>query len=373
MVIKPVGRDAIERALELFDRSFRDSEEWAGWTGNNAHRHAIEFEGQLYPPKKVISLATGMPVSTFSGGPQSNSYLAARGFTVIPLRSSIIKPIPRFEIGRKYDRKTDIHGPFGGSFQSGIAPSNVADAIFLFTGESGQQYGYSDSDGFDALEGSVFSYTGEGQVGHMDFTRGNRAVRDHAKEGRALHLFRSLGKGKGQQYLGEFVYASHRFDQGPDRNGDERRLIIFELVPVEKAALIEDGGGAIEEAEHSAPKSLSEARIFAIAASHATEGKEEQSAIRTLYKRSKAVKDYVLMRAGGKCESCRESAPFLRIDGSPYLEPHHTTRLSDGGPDHPRYVGAICPACHREIHYGQYGAQKNEELQAYLMQIEGDL
>jgi len=52
--------------------------------------------------------------------------------------------------------------------------------------------------------------------------------------------------------------------------------------------------------------------------------------------RSLAISLYVLQRADGKCESCGNQAPFSRPNGSPYLEPHHTTRLADDGPDHRR-------------------------------------
>lgn len=283
------------------------------------------------------------------------------------------KLAPRFQTGRVYDRKTEINGPFGGSWQSGIAPSNVSAAIFLFTGESGAQYGYSDSDGFDSDGGAIFSYTGEGQIGDMEFTAGNRAVLEHGKDGRALHLFRSLGKGKGQRYLGEFVYASHRLEEGPDKNGNLRQLIIFQLVQVEAAAVLESMNSMEEDAvQPSEVTTLEEARSLAIAAASGGGATSESSAIRTLYKRSRAVRDYVLMRATGECESCKKPAPFARLDGTPYLEPHHTTRLSDGGVDHPKHVGAVCPACHREIHYGKHGAARNAELQAYLFQRESE-
>ncbi len=77
------------------------------------------------------------------------------------------------------------------------------------------------------------------------------------------------------------------------------------------------------------------------------------------YERSKAVRDYVLARANRVCESCERSAPFMRKDGSPYLEPHHIRRVSDGGPDHPSWVAAVCPNCHREIHHRKDGAAIN--------------
>jgi 5-methylcytosine-specific restriction enzyme A len=79
---------------------------------------------------------------------------------------------------------------------------------------------------------------------------------------------------------------------------------------------------------------------------------------------------YVLARASGKCESCHSAAPSSRPDDNPYLEPHHTKRLSDGGLDDPKWVGATCPNCHRRIHHGVDGAQLNQKLQEYLGKIE---
>ena len=73
-----------------------------------------------------------------------------------------------------------------------------------------------------------------------------------------------------------------------------------------------------------------------------------------------------LARAAGPCESCGKPAPFLRKNGNPYLEPHHFLRLADEGPDHPRWVGAVCPACHREIHHGVDGHAKNLALKQKL-------
>ncbi|MFL6446142.1 MAG: HNH endonuclease [Bryobacteraceae bacterium] len=70
------------------------------------------------------------------------------------------------------------------------------------------------------------------------------------------------------------------------------------------------------------------------------------------------------------CEACKQPAPFDRPDGKPYLEPHHTRRVSDGGPDHPSSVAAVCPNCHRRIHHGRDGKQYNVALQERLSEIE---
>jgi 5-methylcytosine-specific restriction protein A len=79
---------------------------------------------------------------------------------------------------------------------------------------------------------------------------------------------------------------------------------------------------------------------------------------------------YVQRRADGKCEGCLAPAPFKTKKRRPYLEPHHTTRLSDGGPDHPRHVIALCPTCHRRVHHGEDGDDYNDALKATLRAIE---
>jgi 5-methylcytosine-specific restriction enzyme A len=90
-----------------------------------------------------------------------------------------------------YNRRSDIHLKYGGSWQSGIAPSANNPYIFIFSGKSGHQHGYKD--GWD--NPYVFTYTGEGQAGDMKFTKGNLALRDHLQNGKRVFLFESEGKG----------------------------------------------------------------------------------------------------------------------------------------------------------------------------------
>jgi 5-methylcytosine-specific restriction enzyme A len=89
MPIPQVPPEAIRDAMGIFDRDLRDAPEWAGWEQNRAHRYAIEHDGSCYPVKQIVSLATGLPVSEFSGGQaagDANEYVAARGFPIVELR-----------------------------------------------------------------------------------------------------------------------------------------------------------------------------------------------------------------------------------------------------------------------------------------------
>jgi len=70
---------------------------------------------------------------------------------------------------------------------------------------------------------------------------------------------------------------------------------------------------------------------------------------------------YALKRSKGACEGCSAPAPFEGKEG-PFLEVHHLLRLGDGGPDHPENVIALCPNCHRRVHFGKDGEACNEKL-----------
>lgn len=72
----------------------------------------------------------------------------------------------------------------------------------------------------------------------------------------------------------------------------------------------------------------------------------------TTYQRDPSVKAWVFKNSNWICECCKKNSPFISNDGNPFLEVHHMKRLSDGGSDTVNNVVALCPNCHREIHYG---------------------
>lgn len=74
---------------------------------------------------------------------------------------------------------------------------------------------------------------------------------------------------------------------------------------------------------------------------------------RVEFVRDPAVVAFVLARAAGVCELCQRQAPFVRDDGEPFLEVHHVKLLAHDGPDVVENAAALCPNCHRELHYGR--------------------
>lgn len=370
--------DAIRNAIAVFDADYRGHIGWHDWEKRRSQKYALLHDGKIYPPKKIVALATGLDVNSFYGGRPTNSLLETHGFTIQRLHTEVAistPEIPGFQIGESYSRKSEITGKFGGSAQSGIAPSARTPSIFIFTGESGEEFGYSDH--FDE-NGNLF-YVGAGQEHDMVMSHGNLAITRHAQNGRALHAFKSIGKGK-YKYLGEFFYDSHELKRGPDKKGVDREIIVFYLVPVGATLTVEQPSPSEckpNKKATSLPLDLATLRAAAIAATIASAGAPGAAALkvrnRTFYERSEEVKNYVIARADGSCELCDKAAPFQKLDGTPYLEPHHINRLSDGGLDHPLYVGAICPTCHRHIHYGEGGAALNDELRERVLDKEAEI
>ena len=106
----------------------------------------------------------------------------------------------------------------------------------------------------------------------------------------------------------------------------------------------------LEEAVEAAAKLPSSTRKQILATESKTPVLTEVTT--RVYKRSPYVVAEVLLRAKGKCQSCKRDAPFLKEDGTPFLEVHHIEWLSKGGEDSVENAIALCPNCHRQAHYG---------------------
>ena len=72
----------------------------------------------------------------------------------------------------------------------------------------------------------------------------------------------------------------------------------------------------------------------------------------TKYVRDPEVVAWILNFANGICECCKKPAPFYKEDGTSFLEVHHLKQLADGGSDTTTNAIAVCPNCHRELHFG---------------------
>lgn len=268
-----------------------------------------------------------------------------------------------FEVGKTYNRRNDIHGNFKGQQYGGISTPAEHPYIFIFTGDSGEEYGYADGFGSDG----IFRYTGEGQEGDMQMAKGNLAILDHQQNGKEILLFESVSKGY-VRFLGICNYLEHHIEQRPDKNQKMRDAIVFHLEVLPQSRLNETYNEAPDRpVKPTRGKPLKVLRSIATSKTPANADPAEK-VVHVRY-RSEAIKLYAKKRAGKHCEGCGAEAPFESQSG-PYLEVHHLTRLADGGADSPENVIALCPTCHRRAHYSVDRLNFNGELTEKALAIE---
>ncbi|MDP9314434.1 MAG: EVE domain-containing protein, partial [Chloroflexota bacterium] len=85
MAIPDASREKLIEAMEHFDQEQRAT---SNWDTSPKYRYAIEHNGNRYPVKKIIGLATGVSLNTFSGGDEANHYVERRGLKVVRLHEN---------------------------------------------------------------------------------------------------------------------------------------------------------------------------------------------------------------------------------------------------------------------------------------------
>jgi len=155
-----------------------------------------------------------------------------------------------------------------------------------------------------------------------------------------IYVFIKEGENR-YTYSGIFKYVDHYVE--PDGSKWFRlRLSAVEMINVERELQI-----VVEKSRKDKAKDRQD-RL------RAAPRKPSKMIINTIvYRRSADVIVEVLNRANGYCEGCKRYAPFLRASNNePYLEVHHIVPLSEDGLDTVENSFALCPNCHREMHYG---------------------
>jgi hypothetical protein len=218
-----------------------------------SREYFVEYDGIRYDSKAIAGAAHGfqhpdrgpLRARDFSGGEQTiQRRLEYLGFNVVVDRAGLGAGDAPATAWTEWDlepgdriRRLDLHERYGGGGQGGIAPSAQTPNVLVFSdSRAGEKYGYV----FDGWRENIFHYTGEGQVGDQLMRSGNRAIRDHEQDGRALRVFKGV---RGTvEYDGEFrQIASPYYAEAPDRNGDTRQVIVFQLIRIDGSSSHEEG------------------------------------------------------------------------------------------------------------------------------------
>tara|TARA_Y100000992_G_C21236591_1_gene478449 strand:+ start:172 stop:1302 length:1131 start_codon:yes stop_codon:yes gene_type:complete len=132
-----------------------------------------------------------------------------------------------FKPGQKILRK-ELHKKLGGIEQGGISPTLTGHILLFSDKKQGEEFGYH-----NGWDGEIFLYYGSGQLGDMEFTKRNKSLLDHHKDGRRVHLFNGA---KGEvTYEGQFELDEKKpfqLIEDYDKENTERVAIVFRLLPV---------------------------------------------------------------------------------------------------------------------------------------------
>jgi 5-methylcytosine-specific restriction protein A len=205
----------------------------------------------------------------------------------------------------------------------------------------------------DKWIGKIFHYTGMGLIGEQSLSfHQNKTLVESKENGVNLYLFEVFEEGH-YVYIGEveLIDSPYRSRQ-PDSEKNIRDVFIFPLKlkgrnrpPLLKKDLLETKEDIVHKKAHKLP--LAELEFLA-KYSFKEGGKRE--VVTEVYERDSIVSEYAKRKADGMCQLCNQPAPFLNLDGEPYLETHHIEWLSNDGKDLIENTVALCPNCHRKMH-----------------------
>lgn len=229
----------------------------------------------------------------------------------------------------------------------GIRKSNTTNSLVIVSNHVESNY-------YDRWDGDILYYTGMGQKGDQSPTfMQNGTLAESGETGIPIFLFEVYHSNE-YTYRGEVTLTARPKEaRQPDRDGNDRKVLIFPLKLVSSGALLDK-----DTIEKSYKVKLKKARKLKdenlsklVARGRKKPGKRQ--VVATHYDRNPYVVEYVKRRSGGLCEACGAAAPFKMADGTPYLEVHHITPLADGGDDTINNAAALCPNCHRRCHHAK--------------------
>ncbi|MBO1111844.1 HNH endonuclease [Bordetella petrii] len=269
-----------------------------------------------------------------------------------------------FSVGSEYRRQELLDYVGSKQMQTGVIWGPLEPGCIICTsgGRHGKKAGYFDHPTHDG----GWLYFGQGGQGdqridnaaNSRLAAGDRSVLLFTtREPTAKEVALNRSYGKLFTFQGSFNIAFMDIvvpSSGP-RKGD--RLLSFHLVRAIEGHHPEEVPRFLDQASHASLVGLRRQLDTRLSGSSTS-----SLGLVEYRKRSATVRRYALMRANGICELCQSQAPFTCEGGIPYLEVHHLKRLADDGPDLPENVAAICPNCHRAVHFSDNRAELNYRL-----------
>ncbi|MEU4699817.1 hypothetical protein [Nonomuraea dietziae] len=249
MTLAEVTREDVLQAIELY-RNMGRQQFLAEHKSGTARYFFLIHEGAFFDSKAILKVAhlcaTGK-AHGFSGGEAAAAPRLRRlGFDVVDVRDptggEVVQSLLDDSLQPGEIRtRAELAEIFGGGSQGGILPSTATPAVLIYSDPKvGEELGYIDGWVPDDDSGPLFEYTGHGLTDQTFEGAGNKAIRDHAIQGRALRMFKAAGTVPRSdtvlhRYVGRFKLDEQRpFDVRWRANKAKvmRKVIVFRLRPI---------------------------------------------------------------------------------------------------------------------------------------------
>ena len=257
------------------------------------------------------------------------------------------------QVGEEFKDRIEIWSFFGGQWVQGVTKFENENIVNVFFDEDGPYL-----DEIDHETGYV-EYRGKGLKGEQKLTEGNLLLEEARLTKSAVRFWYKPSKGKWT--FKNWVMVNDRDNiEEKDVDGNLANRYLWYLIPV----ISENRMYWSEEIRNSPIREISADELVLIKNSKDLLADYERisrelelnptslnsgTKIRSPQpKRRKRAKDIVIARANGSCENdrCNGMPPDVKKDGTPLFQVDHIIQLSEGGPDQPDNMIALCPNCH---------------------------
>lgn len=137
----PLTDEKVLVEMQRFDTEFRDKfSAWGIW--------AIERDGKYYPPKKLLSMATGVGVDEFNGGPPTNDRFKELDFNIVRRSGS---QEAEEEIEEAIETSLSMERDLENFLVKDLAQLELGLQLFSQNSKSGKQFDTGDAGRIDLL------------------------------------------------------------------------------------------------------------------------------------------------------------------------------------------------------------------------------
>ncbi|MFC4008603.1 hypothetical protein ACFOY2_15335 [Nonomuraea purpurea] len=247
MTSAKVTREDFLQAIELY-RNIGHQKFPAKYKLRKAQHLFLIHEGACFGSKAILKAARPSAAEKargFSGTEAAASQLRRLGFDVVDVRDPTGGEIVHSLLDESLQpgeikTRPELAKIFGGGLRGGIMPSIGTPTVLIYSDPKiGEELGYVDGWVPDDENGLLFEYTGHGLNDQTFAGGGNKAIRDHVTQGRALRIFKAVGKVPNSatvlhRYVGRFKLD----EQSPidvrwraNKAKVMRKVIVFRLRP----------------------------------------------------------------------------------------------------------------------------------------------